>query len=385
MKILQVISYFNPKIGGDVNVVYNLSKHLLKKGHEITILTTDFEFDIKYANAIHDEGAEVIPFHCTLNLSSFFYSPTMKPWVKENIKHFDIIHIHNFRSFQNNVIHHYAKKNNIPFILQAHGSVLPFFAKQRLKKIYDLIWGFEILRNASKVIALTKKEEEQYRKMGVKPNKIEIIPNGIDISGYKNLPERGLFKNKYKINNNEKLVLYLGRIHKRKGIDFLIKSFSELIKEVEAARLVIVGPDDGYRIEIEKLITTLNLDNNVKLIGYINEKDKLGAYVDADALVYPSIFEIFGLVPFEAIMCGTPVIVIDDCGCGELVRAANCGKLVRYNDIDGLVQNIKLLINDQNISTCFIENGKKFIADNLTWGKITKKVEFVYEDCVCHF
>jgi len=384
MRILQVISYFNPKFGGDVNVVSNLSKQLFKMGHEVTILTTDFDFDADYENAIRDEGIEIIPFHSKLNLGLFLYTPSIKSWAKKNISRFDIVHMHNFRSYQNNIIHRYAKKNNIHYILQAHGSVLPFFSKIRLKKMYDLMWGSNILRDASKVIALTKAEEEQYVKMGVTPDRIEIIPNGIDLTVLNNLPDRGAFRKKYKIKNDEKLVLFLGRIHERKGIDFLIKSFSKLNNKVKDVRLAIVGPNDGYQNEAEKLITILNLDENVKLIGFVNEKDKLGAYVDADVLVYPAVFEVFGLVPFEAIMCGTPVIVTDDCGCGELIREANCGKLVKYNDIDDLVQSIEFLMNNQMISMGFVENGKKFITNNLTWHTIANKEESVYEDCICH-
>ena len=377
MKILQVIPHFNPHCGGDVNVCYHLSQHLANRGHEVTIFTTDFEFDETYANSL--SGVRVVPFHCFLNIQLFLYASRMKKELKKEIKNFDIIHVHDFRTYQNAVIHRYAKKFDIPYILQAHGDIPIIIEKHILKKLYDLIWGNKILRDAATVIAVSKTEVEQYIQFGVNKNKIVIIPNGIDIKEFKDLPVYGKFRKGINI-KEDYLILYLGRIHKIKGIDFLIKSFSELIKEVDNVKLVIVGPDGGYKIEIEKLVTILNLNEKVKFIGYVNEKDKSSAYVDADLLVYPSIFEIFGLTPFEAIMCDTPVIVTDDCGCGEKVREANCGYLVKYGDGDDLKEKMKLIIENPLMGSEMIKNGRNYIHKNLAWDTVIRKFETVYSE-----
>ncbi|GAH68144.1 unnamed protein product, partial [marine sediment metagenome] len=252
---------------------------------------------------------------------------------------FDVVHLHNFRSYQNVVVHHYAKKYGIPYVLQAHGSVLRIIEKQKLKKIYDIFWGYKILKDASKLIAVSNIEVEQYKQLGVDKNKIEVISNGIDIESFKNLPERNQFKRKYRV-REKYMILFLGRVHKIKGIDFLIKSFSKLIKEINDAVLVIAGQDDGYKKEAKVLAKNLGLQDKVKFTGRIDGKDKLSAYIDANVLVYPSIFEIFGLVPFEAIMCGTPVIVTDNCGCGQLIEEAKAGYLVHYSDVEGLKDKI---------------------------------------------
>ena len=160
MKILEVIPFFNPKFGGTVNGVYNLSKELSKLGHEITIITTDLNYNDNYVVELEKEGIEVIPFKCVINFASFLYSPSMDKWLKLNIQNFDLIDLHNFRSYQNNIVHKYSKQYNIPYIIQAHGSVLPFFQKQKLKKIYDLFWGYKLLEDAVTVIALTETESK---------------------------------------------------------------------------------------------------------------------------------------------------------------------------------------------------------------------------------
>jgi glycosyltransferase involved in cell wall biosynthesis len=300
----------------------------------------------------------------------------MKGWLKANIKNFDIIHMHNFRSYQNNVVHYYAKKYDIPYILHAHGGIPRIIEKQNLKKLYDLVWGNKILRDATKVIAVSKVEIEQYKKMCVDDDKIVVIPNGLDVESFKDLPEYGQFRKKYDIKEKH-IILFLGRMHRRKGIDFLIKAFSEL-KQIEDIVLVIAGPNEGYRTELEKLVKNLNLRDSVKFIDYIDNISEV--YQDANVLVYPSLYEIFGLVPFEAIMCGIPVIVTDDCGCGELVREVNCGYLVKYGDVNDLKKKMIHVLENPENGKEMVERGRKYILENLTWEKVASKIEDVYKE-----
>lgn len=382
MKILQVIAYFTPQKGGDVNVCYNLSKQLAQRGHEVTIVTTDHGFDKEYAASIEKEGVNVISFHCLADISAFLVTPSIRKWLKFNINDFDLIHMHNFRSYQNNIVHHYAMKHRVPYVLQAHGSVLPHFAKIQLKKLYDLVWGYKILRYAAKAIALTSTEVNQYIEMGVDENKLELIPNGIDVSQYENLPSYGDFRNQLNINNNEKIILFLGRIHKIKGLDLLVDAVADLLRDIKDCKLVIVGPDDGYLSVLKKQTVDLGIENKVLFTGPLYGKDKLIAYIDADVVVYPGVYEIFGLVPFEAIICGTPIIVTDNSGCGEIVKKADCGYLIKYGDVEGLKNQILYVLNNSDGAKKKVLQGQKYIYNNLTWDKIVTKVEDVYENCI---
>ena len=379
MKILQVIPYFTPKRGGDVNVVYNLSKHLAERGHEVTIFTTDFELDKDYIHSL--DGVRVVPFHCIANIGMMLISPEMKAQLKKEIMDFDIIHMHNFRSYQNVVAHYYAKKYNIPYVLQAHGSVLPFFQKQRLKKIFDLFFGYRILMDASKIIASTKIEAEQYKKMGVDEGKIEIVANGIDLSEYGNLPEKGKFRRKYSIGDDEKMILYLGRIHKIKGIDLLVEAFSGLIKELDDVRLVIVGPDDGFLSMLKRQIEDLKIGDKILLTGLIPEKDKSGAYVDSDVYVLPSVYETFPVTVLEACACGTSVIVTDRCGIANIINN-NVGHVVEYSK-DQLQDAIFKILTNVELRRYFGEGGKKLVREKFSWDIVVEQLEKIYGDIIC--
>jgi len=379
MKILQVIQFFSSNHGGSAVVPYELSKNLQKRGHEVTVLTTDFQLNNDFIDSL--EGVEVIPFHCQLNIGGLLVSPSINKYLNENIAKFDIIHMHNFRTYQNIIVYKYAKKYNIPCILQAHGSVSRIVEKKSLKYIYDVSCGNRLLKSVSNVIAVSNVEVNQYLQMNVPLEKVVVIPNGIDIGSFSNLPKKGSFRAKYHINQKH-MILYLGRLHERKGIDFLIRSFAELLTEMDNVILVLAGPDDGHLNKAKSIVEELSLDDKVKFTGFISSAEKLEAYMDADVLVYPSVLEIFGLVPFESITCGTPVVVTDDCGCGEFIKKANCGYLVTYGDIIDLKYKIRQILENPDIGSKFVENGNKYITNNLTWPLICKKIETLYENCI---
>jgi len=390
MNILQVSHSFYPcyKAGGVVKVIYEISRSLVKRGHHVTVITTDGcipRLAVETNIEIDVDGIRVWYFR---NISNFLRvkfkiaTPYFLPlFIINNIKKFDIIHIHEHRTFIAIIVCYYARKYNIPYIIQSHGSVLPFFEKQFLKQAFDVMWGNKILQNASKCIALTKTELDQYIRMGVPEDKITIVPNGINDVSSIDHPPAGQFREQYGIHEKH-IILYVGRIHKRKGIDFLIHAFKSFILTWtdDDVALVIVGPDDGYRSVLEDLVEQLGLSKKVRFIGYV--PSLTAAYQDADVLVYPSIHEIFGLVPFEALLHGTPVIVTDDCGCGELISEAGCGYLVHYGDVAGLSETVRYALEHPEKNENKVQAGKKFIREQLAWERIVKQVEKIYQDII---
>jgi glycosyltransferase involved in cell wall biosynthesis len=374
-----VIPFFSPKFGGSVTVLYELSKELAKRNHEVTIITSDFGFDSQYAKTIHDAGVEVIPFHCIANFGLFLYTPSIKKWLEKNLKKFDIIHLHNYRSYQNVVIRSFAVKYGIPYIVQAHGSVLPFFKKQNLKKLYDLVWGDKILENSSKLIALTDTESEQYQTMRVPKNKIKIIPNGLDFKEFENLPNRGEFRRKYQITDDCKIILYIGRLHGTKGLDLLIDAFHKVIKEKINCKLVIIGPDDGYLTQIQSKANYLGLQNKIKIIGFIPNNEKIQALVDSNVFVTPS-FSGFPVTFLEACACGLPIITSTHGDNLDWIDN-NVGFVVEYNP-SRLKDAIFKIIDDEALSRKFSNQGKQLVAEQFNWNAICDQIEMHYREVI---
>lgn len=379
MKILQVLSFFSPVHGGSAEAPYHLSKELAKRGHEVTIYTSDYKISQEYINSVTETGVKVCSFKTWLGRFNPRVTPGIIKSAKEQVKYFDIVHMHNYRTFQNIAVHHYAKKYNVPYVLQARGDVPYANIKIRMKKIFDILFGYAILKDASKLIALTEREVEDYKKVGVDDKKIEIVPNGIDLSGYDNLPKRGEFRLKYGIRDDEKIILYLGRIHKIKGINLLVNAFADLIKELEDVKLVIAGPDDGFLSTLKRQIGDLNVGDKILLTGPLYERDKLKAYVDADVYVLPSVYETFPNTVLEAWACGTPVVVTDRCGIADIV--SKVGYVVEY-DKDQLREAIFKVLSDEELSRRFGEKGKKLVHELFNLSKVVEQIEEVYQKCI---
>jgi len=389
MNILQVVPWFatGKVASGYVQVVYNISKELVKHGHQVEIYTSnalDMKGKIGSQNtSILIDGVKINYFDYVMHYYTFFVTPSMISVAKKRLTEFDVIHIHDVRAFQSMIIFHYARKYNIPYVLQAHGSLPRIMAWRRLKWIYDVFFGYRLLREASKVIALSKVEAEQYRSMGVPEEKIAIIPNGIDLSKYAKLPPKGSFKKKFSIPEDKKIILYLGRIHKTKGIDFLVKAYAYLIKKMnfKDAVLVIAGPDDGYLSKIKFLVRDLGISNSsVLFTGLLSEMDKIRAYVDSDVVVNVEPLNVYGLVPLEAAACSTPVIVSKSNAVSEVVAAGKFGYSVKYGSIASLAFTLRKILDNEKLAENLGKNGRTYLFNDLDWSKIIERYEQIYKE-----
>lgn len=377
MKILQVIPYFAPKWGGDVNVCYNLSKELNKLGHDVTIITTNLEYDLDYAQSLGN--VKVIPFRRVATLGMFLYSPEMKKWLRSNISKYDIVHLHSFRSYQNNVVSKYAKEFNVPYIVQPHGSLPRIVGKKGLKRLYDVTWGNKILQYAERIIALTSMEAEQAIKMRVEENKICIIANGIDLSQWENASPQGRFRAQYNIPSSMHVILYLGRLHPIKGVDLLVRAFGIVSKEREDCILVIVGPDYGSLSELEEITKKLNLCGKVLFTGPLYGRDKSAVYYDSDIYVLPSHYEAFPMTVLEAWAFKKPVIVTDNCGIKDLVQ--DSGLVVQPNPYD-LASALQEYLQQDSLRHRHGRNGYNKLYESLSIQATVESVETLYQEVI---
>ena len=383
MKLLHVFDIISPSRGGGITtIIRNISRALAAKGHELTIYTTDFQ--LKQEHLAYFPNITVYPFHCIFSTGNFFYTPAIGGTAKKQLREFDVIHLHSFRSYQNTVVHRYAKKYDIPYVIDAHGS-MPRTSrscksiKWLLKWIFDVSYGNNILKDAQKVVAETRDGFDEYIAMGVNREDIRLITPPFDISEFSKLPPGGLFRDKYRIKAKH-VVMFLGRIHWIKGIDFLIESFGGMSKLRDDAVLVIAGPDDGYKPVLEKLINRLGISDKVIFTGYISGDEKLSALVDADVLVQTSVYEQGTGVPFEAILCGTPIIVSRDTVASRNVREIDAGYLVEYGNIDEMVELMQYVLDSPAETEKKTTRAREYIRENLSLEKGIEKYEKLYRE-----
>lgn len=391
MKILQVTSTFYPAwaYGGIARIVYELSRGLVAKGHEVTVYTTDVydrkrRLNIGKDNPVDIEGIKTYYFKNISNKLAydyrFFLTPKIISVAKKEISSFDVIHLQEYYAFQNVIIHHYARKYNIPYILNAHASFCPAHRRQKskAKNVFTRLFGKRILSDLSKAIALTPEEKNQFLMVGIDKDKIKIIPNGIHLSEFASLPHKGAFKEKYSIPKNTKIILFLGRLHKIKGLDLLVRSFYRLAKSMSDIKLVIVGPDEGHLSVINRLVKKLGLEKKVLFTGGVYQKEKFSAYVDADVFVLSSYSEGFSITVLEACASGTPVVITDYCNIPE-VADYKTGFVVKCDENE-IGKALYEILSNNELRKKFSENGKIMVKEKFTWDKIIGQVEEVYKE-----
>ena len=400
MKILHVAHFFYPCLsaGGVVNASYQIASNQ-SKDNDVKVISSDScKERLKFPNGRYDVDVNGIKVDYFRNLSNGFKIKTMldtplgAPFkIRKDIKEYDILHIHEHRQTLAILASYFARKNNIPYIVQAHGSVLPFFQKEGLKNLFDKVFGFKILHNASCVFALTEVEKEQYLKMGVDEEKIEIVPLGINLEEYENLPSSGGFRSKFNIDENDKLILFVGRIHEIKGLGLLIDAFNDLINQNTednsleynslednsySIKLAIVGPDDGYLIELEDKIKEYSLEENVIITGPLYNEEKQEALVDCDLFVMPSKYESFTTSGLEAMACSKPLVLTKNNHIHDWVDG-NVGLACEDNK-DSLRESIEKILFDEELSLIFAENGRKLIKEKYNWNIINNQILEIY-------
>ena len=389
MKILHVAHFFYPCLsaGGVVNASYQIAK-MQARDNSVKVISSDAcKKRLKFENGRYDVDVDGIKVDYFKNISNRFKLATMLDTplgaifrIKNQIRDFDVVHVHEHRQTLSIIVCYFARRYGIPYVVQAHGSVLPFFQKEGLKNIFDKVFGFKILHGASKVFALTEVEKEQYLKMGVEEDRIEIVPLGINIEEYSNLPEGGIFREKFNISKDDKLIIFIGRVHEIKGLDLLIDAFKELADSVSDVKLAIVGPDDGYMDALNLRIAECGLSDKVIVTGPLYKKEKQEALVDCDLFVMPSKYESFTTSGLEAMACGKPLVLtknnhIHDWVDGSVGLACDDDKM-------SLKDAMAEVLFDEELSKKFGMNGRRLIQEKYNWDMINEQILNIYESII---
>ncbi len=378
MRVLHSVPYFYPAwaYGGIPRLSYHLCAELAKQGVEVDVVTTD-AFDEKRRRKEREFTVDGINIRVYRNLSNYFayhwqfFYPLGLKKEKSKISNHDLVHIHGHRNLLNTWINFWAGEKKIPVILQPNGTLVNIERRRALKKIYDFIWGARQIKFIDIFIAVSEAEKKQFIEMDISPEKIRVVPNGVFVEPVK--PE---YDFKAKIGIKTDYVLYLGKLTPRKGIEHLIKAISLLKRKDIIA--VIAGNDMGVKTKLEKLADNLGVRDRVIFTGLLTSPWKESAFHQALLTVYAGEYEIFGLSAFESILCGTPVIVADDSGCGEWLKKTGGGWIVPYGDAKAIAKIVDEFSSENKPKMTLA--AQKWIQENLSWKKIASEVKKIYTE-----
>jgi glycosyltransferase involved in cell wall biosynthesis len=287
--------------------------------------------------------------------------------------------LHACRNLPGAIAAHYLQRAGIPYVLQPNGTAPIIERRQTAKRVFDVVVGTRTVMNASRLIAVSAIEQRQFVDLRVPRESVRVVGNPIDLSEFAQPIIHGNFRRRWGI-SNEPLVLFLGKITPRKNVDTLVRGFAQLTQL--DAKLVIAGNDMGGGSRARALAREYGVDNRVVFTGLLTGPARIEALADADVVVYASEHEIFGLVPFEALLAGTPVVVADDSGCGDLVGATGGAAVVRVNDVGALAYAIDEVLANPGIWRLKAERAQQHIRSSYGSDVVCEQIEDVYRELV---
>lgn len=360
MRILHITPYSADAwaYGGIPRIVGTLAAGLVRRGHQVTVCATDACDDSHRLAAGTPRRSRLSPWppqrttdqvelRIFPNLSNrlayryqAFVPLGLGRYLGEHAREFDVAHLHACRNLPGAIGARHLRRAGVPYVLAPNGTAPRIERRQFAKWIFDAAMGRRILNGAARVLAVSDAERRQLTRVGVDPSRIRSIPNPVDLDEFTPPIARGLFRHRFGLGAGP-LVLFLGKITPRKRLDVLVRAFARLRSD---ARLVLAGNEMGAAAGARALVRSLGIEPRTLFTGLLKGRDRLEALADAEVLVYPSQDEIFGLVPLEALLAGTPVIVADDSGCGEVVQGTGGGQVVPLGDADALARAIEVVL-----------------------------------------
>jgi glycosyltransferase involved in cell wall biosynthesis len=262
------------------------------------------------------------------------------------------------------------------------GMFRPLVRNFRAKKLYHVLLGNRLLRGAQRVIATSEQEKHELVTGGIDSARIVVRRNGIDIPA--SLPSAGAFREKWAISPQVRIVLFLGRLVPKKSPDLLLEAFAlwrrETLHTADSV-LVFAGPEerDGYLARLKSLAVASDIADNVLFTGPLYDDAKWAAYRDADVFVLPSQNENFGNSAAEAMACGTPVIVTDQCGIAPIVDGR--AGLVVPHDSHAIANALKLLLDGGSLAHQF-RDACPGVVRGLSWEQPLSQMEAIYRDVI---
>ncbi|MCL5798043.1 MAG: glycosyltransferase [Patescibacteria group bacterium] len=395
MKILQLVPYFYPalSVGGSATAVYNLSGELVKRGHNVTVYTTDVNHSMPEKKMLVNKrvrigGFDVYYFRNISNNLAFrnhiFSPPYFFTEIIRHITDFDIVHMHEIYTPMHLWAAFLARKQGIPYILTGHGTAMLGEKDGNMgrKKLFYSFGGKKLLLGASRIVALTEKEKRSYLKLGVEEKNIRVIPNGINPELFHKLPKKEVFRNKMRLAKDDCVILYLGRLHAKKGIELLIKSLKLLKNEHLSVKLVIAGPveQEDYLKRLKTIIEKESLSQNVIFTGNLTGKEKMGAYSSADIFALTSYSEGLPVSVLEAAVCGLPLLLSENSGV-PMIEKYNAGVLVK-NDLDSIEKGLERILKKDNFRRYYGDNAKKMAQKEYSISRTAFMTEKVYKEFV---
>lgn len=369
MKILRVISSMDPRAGGPSEGIRQIQKTLPNHGVEVEVVCCD-EPDASWINEssmkIHALGK---------GKGTYGYSKSLMPWLEQNVKKYDKVIIHGLWQYHGLAAMRACTERGVPYHVYTHGMLDPWFKKtyplKHLKKWLYWPWAeYRVLKNARSVIFTCEEE----RRLARESFWLYRVNEAVTSYGTATPPQDadGLsvdFADAFPGLAGRRFVLFLSRIHEKKGCDLLISAFARVAAQDAELQLAIAGPDQaGLKAKLQALAESHGIAHRIHWLGMLTGDIKWGAFHSSEAFILPSHQENFGIAVAEALGCGKPVLISNKVNIWREIEADNAG-IVANDDLAGtesllrnwlIMDEVKRKAMSKNAADCF---NKRFTVD----------------------
>ncbi|MGG0574546.1 glycosyltransferase [Priestia aryabhattai] len=373
MKILMFVSVYFPSTiyGGPATVAKMQAQELVRRGHEVTIITTGVlsrkPFKQMENSTKNDNGVTIRYFKVSNKSSkfSYLYSKEMVSWLKKNVALFDVCHIHYGREINPIIVAKIALKNKLPYVIQTHGMLN---SSSVSKKIIDGMFVKKQLQDARYCLVLQEYEKERINSIETK-SKTLTFPNGVYVN-----EQKGWSINTLKESN----ILFLARLHPRKKVLNFVE-MAKLLNDKNGSNKFsfrVVGPDGGELENAKSLARKLKV-SNIKFIGEVENSKTLEEYLNASVYVLPSINEPFPMSVIESLKLGVPTIVTDSIHNKEILKSYD-SVYISDGSPASLCNAVLDITTNPTLAEKLSSNGKKIVEEKLNINKLINKLVEIY-------
>jgi glycosyltransferase involved in cell wall biosynthesis len=385
MRVLHVIPSLDPATGGPPVVTCALAAAQGGLGWEPEVLSYRIpgaEDRIK-GSLKGVPGIDRVKWQYLAPLTKFerFFARKGDQWLEQSVRQYDLLHLHGVWDPLVRAAGLQAIGKKVPFVLTPHGMLDTWaLAQNPLRKRLALLVSYRHILNEARFLHyLTEAERERSAPLQLKPAAV-ILPNGIFVDQLEPLPDRGRYRAAHPELNGGKLVLFLGRLHFKKGLDVLLDAFTRVCGEMPEAHLIVAGPDYGARGALEAQVQRLNLREHVHLVGSVFGDEKLAALRDAECFVLTSRQEGFSIAIIEAMACGLPVVITPGCHFPQ-VQDAGAGVIAELEP-GAIADALLAVLRDPAGSQERGQRGRELVEREFTWSTIAQAMVEQYRKAV---
>jgi glycosyltransferase involved in cell wall biosynthesis len=384
MKVLHVIPAVAPRYGGPSQAVIEMCLALQGAGVDVELCATDADgtgrLDVEIDKPTIYRGVRAHFFRRERS-EAFKFSRSMDRWLARNVARYDIVHIHAVFSHATHAAARACRRRRVPYIVRPLGGLEPWSMQQK-RPLKLMAWHFlfrRVLREAW-VVHYTTEQERELTERSLKLRGGIVIPNGID-EELLEVQASGRFREQHDIPADAPFVLTLSRLHPKKGIDLLLKTFIDLKARNKLAKwhLVVAGDGEADYVEgLRKIVRGTAVESAVHWVGWLEGAAKFEALAEADLFVLNSFQENFGIGAVESMACGSPVLLSRHVGLASDVRDAGAGWIVNL-DAAGLRDGLAVAAdNPTELATRGVA-ARELARERFTWPRIAKEWTVVYE------